>query len=229
MSKTSPNSKRVSFRVDDLVPVDRRLFVAACASALAVVASLILAWYAVHRQVEAKFFGQALVPPKEAFNFHLVDQDGKPFQLSQLRGKIVLFDFGFTHCPNICPTTLSDLAKVYRALPVADRNKVQILFITVDPRRDRPEVLKNYVPYFDTSIVGLTGTEKEIGETAKAYGSFCETVRNPGDNPDVYTVNHSTYTYLITADGNWKLLYDFDQLRDTAKMVADIKRVLAGE
>jgi len=132
------------------------------------------------------------------------------------------------HCPNICPTTLSDLAKVYRALPVADRNKVQILFITVDPRRDRPEVLKNYVPYFDTSFVGLTGSDDQVAETAKAYGAFYEAVRNPGDSPDVYSVNHSTYTYLITADGKWKLLYDFDQLRDTEKMVADIERVLVG-
>ena len=191
-------------------------------------ASLILAWYAAHRMLEQKFYGEALVPPKEAFDFHLADQDGNPFQLSQLRGKIVLFDFGFTHCPSVCPTTLSYLARIYRALPAADRDKVQILFISVDPRRDRPEVLKNYLPYFDTSIVGLTGKDDEIAETAKAYGSFYETVRNPGDNPDVYSVNHSTYTYLITAEGNWKLLYDFDQLRNTAKMVVDIKRVLAG-
>lgn len=228
MSKTSSDPKRDSLPIAEPFRVDRRIFIAACASALAVTASLLLAWYAVHWKLEQKFHGQALVPPKEAFDFHLVDQDGKPFHLGQLSGKIVLFDFGFTHCPNVCPTTLSYLAKVHRALPVQDRGKVQILFISVDPQRDRPEVLKNYVPYFDPSIVGLTGTDDEIAETAKAYGSAYEIVRNPGDNPDVYSVKHSTYTYLITADGKWKLLYGVDQLQDTEKIVSDIERVLVG-
>ena len=225
---TSSGPKHDSLPVATPLRVDRRIFIAAGASALAVIASLILAWYTAHRKLEGKFYGQAIVPPMEAFDFHLVDQDDKPFQLSQLRGRIVLFDFGFTHCPNVCPTTLSDLAKVYRALPVEDRRKVQILFVSVDPRRDRPQVLKGYVPYFDTSFVGLTGSDDQVAETAKAYGAFYEAVRNPGDSPDVYSVNHSTYTYLITADGKWKLLYDFDQLRDTEKMVADIERVLVG-
>jgi protein SCO1/2 len=227
MSKTSSDPKRELLPVAEPFGVDRRIFIAACASAVAVMASLILTWYTAYRKAEAKFYGQALVPPKEAFDFHLVDQDGKPFQLSQLRGKVVLFDFGFTHCPNVCPTTVSYLAKVYRALPVVDRSKVQILFISVDPRRDRPEVLKEYLPYFDASFVGLTGNDDEIAEIAKAYGAFYETVHNPGDPPDVYSVNHSTYTYLLTADGKWKLLYDFDQLRDTEKIVTDIQRVLA--
>ena len=84
------------------------------------------------------------------------------------------------------------------------------------------------MPYFDTSFVGLTGSDDQVAETAKAYGAFYETIRNPGDGPDVYSLNHSTCTYLITADGKWKLLYDFDQLRDTEKVVADIERVLVG-
>ena len=206
----------------------RRMLVAAFALVLALLVSFLAARYSAYRTVQVSYYGQALVPAKEAFNFHLVDQEGKAFQLSQLHGKAVLFSFGFTHCPNVCPTTLSDLAKVYRALPQEDRSKVQVLFVSVDPRRDRPETMKNYVPYFDNSFIGLTGTETQIAEAAKAYGAYYEIVRDPGQNPDAYSVNHSAFTYLISPDGKWKLLYNFDQLSDSNKMVRDIKRVLKG-
>jgi protein SCO1/2 len=169
-----------------------------------------------------------LVPAKPAFDFHLVDQNGKPFHLSQLRGKVVLFSFGFTHCPNVCPTTLSDLAKVYQALPGKDREKVQVLFVSIDPQRDKPETMKNYIPYFNDSFIGLTGTEAQVAEAAKAYGAYYEIVHDSSANPDLYTVNHSALTYLISPDGKWKLLYNFDQLTDSKKMVQDLEQVLAG-
>src|SRR6201995_4236409 len=116
--------------------VTRRIFVAAIALGLATLVSFLFTRYFAYRTVQETFYGQALVPAKQAFDFHLVDQDGKPFHLSQLRGKAVLFSFGFTHCPNVCPTTLSDLAKVYQALPAKDREKVQVLFVSIDPHRD---------------------------------------------------------------------------------------------
>ena len=206
----------------------RRMFVAAFALVLALLVSFLFARYSAYRTVQVSYYGQALVPAKEAFNFHLVDQEGKAFQLSQLQGKAVLFSFGFTHCPNVCPTTLSDLAKVYRALPQEDRSKVQVLFVSVDPHRDRPEIMKDYVPYFDHSFIGLTGTETQIAEAAKAYGAYYEIVKDSGQNPDAYTVNHSAFTYLISPDGKWKLLYNFDQLSDANKMVRDIEQVLKG-
>ena len=206
----------------------RRMFLAAFALVLALLVSFLFARYSAYRTVQVNFYGQALVPAKEAFDFHLVDQDGKAFQLSQLRGKAVLFSFGFTHCPNVCPTTLSDLAKIYRALPQEHRPKVQVLFVSVDPRRDRPETLKNYVPYFDDSFIGLTGTETQITEAAKAYGAYYEIVKNSGANPETYSVNHSAFTYLVGPDGKWKLIYNFDQLSDANKMVRDIEQVLAG-
>jgi protein SCO1 len=206
----------------------RRMLVAASALVLALLVSFLAARYTAYRTVQVSYYGQALVPAKEAFDFHLVDQEGKAFQLSQLHGKAVLFSFGFTHCPNVCPTTLSDLAKVYRALPQEDRSKVQVLFVSVDPHRDRPETMKSYVSYFDDSFTGLTGTETQIAEAAKAYGAFYEIVREPGQNPDAYSVNHSAFTYLISPDGKWKLLYNFDQLSDSNKMVRDIEQVLAG-
>ncbi len=202
-----------------------RVYITAGAVLFALLCAFILTRYTTYRKVQEKFYGQALVPAKDAFDFHLIDQNGKLFQLSQLHGKLVLFSFGFIHCPNICPTTLSDLSKIYRALPEKDQGKVQVLFISVDPQRDRPEILKEYVPYFDASFVGLTGNSDQIAETAKAYGASYEIVHTPGEDPDVYFVNHSTYIYLINPDGKWQLIYNFDQLRDTEKIVADIERI----
>jgi protein SCO1 len=227
-------SETVSEPEKDVIPsgsppaVTRRMFVAAAAIGLALLASFLFTRYSAYRTVQENFYGQALVPAKPAFDFHLVDQDGKPFQLSQMRGKAVLFSFGFTHCPNVCPTTLSDLARVYQALPAHDQKKVQILFVSVDPHRDRPETLKNYVPYFNDSFIGLTGTEDQVAEAAKAYGAYYEIIKDSGADPGTYTVNHSALTYLITPDGKWKLLYNFDQLGDSKKMVQDIQQVLAG-
>jgi protein SCO1 len=208
--------------------VTRRMFVAAVALGLATLVSFLFTRYFAYRTVQETYYGQALVPAKQAFDFHLVDQDGKPFHLSQLRGKAVLFSFGFTHCPNVCPTTLSDLAKVYQALPAKDREKVQVLFVSIDPRRDKPETMKNYIPYFNDSFIGLTGTESQVAEAAKAYGAYYEIVHDSSANPDLYTVNHSALTYLISPEGKWKLLYNFDQLTDSKKMVQDLEQVLAG-
>jgi protein SCO1/2 len=227
-------SETVSEPEKNLIPlgsppaVTRRMAVAAIALLLTMLASFLFTRYFAYRTVQENFYGQALVPAKQAFDFHLVDQDGKPFQLSQMRGKAVLFSFGFTHCPNVCPTTLSDLTRVYQALPAKDREKVQVLFVSIDPHRDKPETMKNYIPYFNESFIGLTGTDAQVAEAAKAYGAYYEIVRDPGANPNVYTVNHSALTYLISPDGKWKLLYNFDQLNDCNKMVQDIEQVLAG-
>ena len=128
--------------------IDWRFFVTALVLALAILASFLFFRYKSYRTVQSNFYGQVLVPAKEAYNFHLVDQNGKAFQLRQLHGKLVLFSFGFTHCPNICPTTLSDLAKVYRALPEKARSDVQILFVSIDPWRDRPRGVKKLCTIF---------------------------------------------------------------------------------
>jgi protein SCO1/2 len=225
-------SETISDPEPDLKPIvspagmNWRLLIAGVALALALLVSFLATRYSAYRNVQENFYGQALVPAKEAFDFRLVDQNGKPFRLSQLRGKAVLFSFGFTHCPNVCPTTLSDLAKVYRALSEKDRQKVQVLFVSVDPRRDQPAVMKKYVPYFDESFIGLTGTEPQIAEAAKAYGAFYEISRNDGQDQDNYSVTHSALTYLITPTGKWKLIYNFDQLGDAKNMVHDIEQVL---
>jgi protein SCO1 len=227
MSETVSEPKKKSAPIGSSPAVTRRMAVAAIALLVTMLASFLFTRYFAYRIVQENFYGQALVPAKQAFDFHLLDQDGKAFQLSQMRGKVVLFSFGFTHCPNVCPTTLSDLAKVYQALPAKDREKVQVLFVSIDPHRDKPETMKNYIPYFNESFIGLTGSDAQVAEAAKAYGAYYEIVHDSGTNPDVYTVNHSALTYLISPDGKWKLLYNFDQLQDFKKMVQDIEQILS--
>src|ERR1700693_6511800 len=153
MSETVSEPEKNVIRNSSAPAATRRMFVAAIALGLALLVSFLFTRYFAYRNVQENFYGQALVPAKQAFDFHLLDQDGKAFQLSQMRGKVVLFSFGFTHCPNVCPTTLSDLAKVYQALPVKDRAKVQVLFVSIDPHRDKPETMKNYIPYFNDSFI----------------------------------------------------------------------------
>jgi protein SCO1 len=226
MSETISDPERDIKPIISPAGINRRILIAAVALALALLVSFLFTRYSAYRTVQESFYGQALVPAKDAFDFHLVDQNGNAFRLSQVRGKVVLFSFGFTHCPNVCPTTLSDLARIYRSLPENRRRNVQVLFISVDPSRDKPDVMKKYVPYFEESFIGLTGTEAQIGEAAKAYGAFYEIAHNPGENQENYSVNHSAFIYLISPSGKWKLLYNFDQLGDAKNLVHDIERVL---
>jgi protein SCO1/2 len=173
------------------------------------------------------YFGQRLFPPKAAFDFNLINQDAQPFHLHQLRGKVVLFLFGFTHCPNVCPTSLTNLAAVCQKLEPEQRKQVQILFLSVDAQRDTPAALKNYVPWFDPSIVGLSGSKEAIDRTVQEYGGSYEIKRASSKDPNDYTVNHSAYIYLINPGGQLELLYDNDKLADTERMVGDIRKVLA--
>jgi protein SCO1/2 len=172
-------------------------------------------------------FGQRLFPPKEAFDFTLIDQDAQPFQLHQLRGKVVLFLFGFTHCPNVCPASLTNLAAVYQKLAPEMRKQVQILFLSVDPKRDTPTALKKYVPWFDASIVGLSGSKEAIDRTVQEYGGSYEIVPGSSKDPNDYSVNHSAYAYLVNPAGQLELLYDNEKLADTDRMIGDICKVLA--
>jgi protein SCO1 len=206
--------------------INWRMLIAAFALLIALIASYLAFRYLNYRNVQEDFYGQALVPASDAYDFHLIDQNGKAFQLRQLRGKVVIFYFGFTHCPNICPTTLTDLEKVYRALPDKARQRVQIIFVTIDPERDNPELMKKYISYFDPDFLGLTGSADQVSKAATAYGATFEKVHHPGEDWNVYFMDHSAFTYLINPDGKWELLYDFDKLHDTSRIVADIERIL---
>jgi protein SCO1/2 len=136
--------------------------------------------------------------------------------------------FGFTHCPNICPTTLANLAAICQGLPPAERDRVRVLFITVDPARDTPQALKEYVGFYARGFMGLTGSADQIAKVAKDYGAYYEAVMQQSQvAKDYYTINHSAYVYLINPEGRFAVLYDNDKLADHARMTRDIEHLLA--
>ncbi len=118
-------------------------------------------------------------------NFTLTDHNGQPRTLADFRGKVVVVFFGFTHCPDVCPTTLAELARAVKKLG-PDGDRVQVLLVTVDPERDTPEILKQYVTAFDPRFLGLTGDADAIARTAqRVQGVLSRRIRAP--TPDNYT------------------------------------------
>ena len=139
-------------------------------------------------------------------NFELKDTTGHTVSLSLFYGKVVVLAFGFTHCPDICPTTLLQFTQLLSALG-SDSDRIQAIFISVDPARDTPEILTQYVDAFNRKILPLTGTKDELKKVAKQYGTYFSYVRNVG-HPG-YTVDHSGNTYVIDARGKLSAIYPF--------------------
>jgi protein SCO1/2 len=154
-------------------------------------------------------------------DFHLTDASGKPRSLADYRGKVVALFFGYTHCPDICPTTLADFAQVMRLLD-KDADKVQVLFVTLDPERDTREMLAQYVPAFYPAFMGLVGDATATAQAAKAFGVIYQ--KQEGKNGS-YTLDHSTGTFLIAPDGKTVLLAPYQQA--AGLLVQDIKLLLA--
>ena len=203
---------------------DWRVWTVAITLLLAVGLSILLG---VRQQAQHGYFGMRLFPLKAAYDFELNGQGSTPSRLDQLHGKVVLFLFGFTHCANICPTSLTNLTEVYQALTPEERKQVQVVFISVDPGRDTPQLLQQYVTSFDPSFIGLTGSKSSIDQTVQAYGGSYEFVPGTTGASNDYSVNHSAFVYLINRDGMMELLYDNDKLADLKRMVGDIRAVLA--
>jgi protein SCO1/2 len=132
-------------------------------------------------------------------DFQLTSSEGKK-SLSDYQGKLVLIYFGYTFCPDICPTNLGNLSLAYQGLTQAEKDNLKILFISVDPARDTPARLQQYVNYFEANITGLTGKPETIAEIAKRYGVIYAKVDTP-DNGTNYAVDHSAFTYLVDQRG----------------------------
>lgn len=154
-------------------------------------------------------------------DFALTDHNGNPRTLADYRGKVVTVFFGYTQCPDVCPTNLSTMAAVMKQLG-ADSDKVQVLFVTVDPERDTPELLKQYVPAFDPRFVGLYGSLEQTAAVAKEFKVF---YRKSGDtgSPN-YTVDHSAGTYVFDPAGRLRLYVKHGTTADD--IAADIRRLL---
>jgi protein SCO1 len=139
----------------------------------------------------------------------LTGHDGKPRTLADFRGKAVVVFFGFTHCPDICPTTLVDAAAVMKALG-KDADRVQVLMVTVDPERDTPAVLAKYVPAFDPRFLGLYGDAAATQRAAKEFKIFYE--KRPGSTPGAYSVDHSGQSYVLDPQGRLRLFVRHDRI-----------------
>lgn len=155
----------------------------------------------------------------EPVDFHLSEPNGKMRRLSDFKGKVVVLFFGYTHCPEICPTTLADLAQVMRLLD-KDAEKVQVLFVTLDPERDTPKLLAEYVPSFHPSFLGLYGDAQTTAQVAKTFGVNYEKQIAKGS----YTLDHSDGAYLIGTNGKPVLLSPYNQRAEL--LVQDIKLLL---
>lgn len=159
-------------------------------------------------------------PPRQAPGFTLTASNGTEFSLSQAQGKLVILGFGFTHCPNICPMTLANLAQARKKLG-ALADDVQVVYVTVDPERDNPIRLREYLNNFDSSFIGVTGTEEQLAALRKEYGIIA--AKEIGKNGE-YEVHHSSYIYLIDRTGLLRALVPFGKSADD--IVHDVKILL---
>jgi cytochrome oxidase Cu insertion factor (SCO1/SenC/PrrC family) len=132
--------------------------------------------------------------------FELVNQDGKAVTEADFKGKLLLIYFGYTYCPDACPTALGVMAAALGKLDVAGERVTPIL-VSIDPARDTPEALKDYVAAFHPRLVGLTGTEEQVAKAAKEYRAFYQ--KQPGSTGDGYLMDHSTLIYLMDAEGRF--------------------------
>lgn len=166
--------------------------------------------------------GMVLDPPKQAPEFTLADHTGQPFNLADQRGKVVLLYFGFASCPDVCPATMSDLARVKKELG-RDGSQVQVAMITVDPNRDTPEVLANYMAVFDPSFIGLHGSEEQVQQLMKKYGVTAVRKDLPGSALG-YTIDHSAFVYVIDQAGRWREQFPFGA--SAADIGGDVRQLI---
>jgi protein SCO1/2 len=145
-------------------------------------------------------------PP--APDFTLTSGNGEKFNLSDARGNLVLLFFGYTSCPDICPTTLAELKTALEQIDEEDAKNVKVVFVTVDPQRDTPDRVQEYVDHFNTDFIGLSGSEMELAQVWNKYGVFREIVE--GTSAAGYLVNHTARVTLIDQEGNLRVSYPFD-------------------
>ncbi|MGZ8291290.1 MAG: SCO family protein [Telluria sp.] len=156
-----------------------------------------------------------------ARDFALTDHNGKPRTMADFKGKVVIVFFGFTQCPDVCPTTLSEMAGAMQALG-KQADDVQVLFITVDPERDTQALLAQYVPAFDKRFLGLRGTPEQTTQVAKEFKVFFAKV--PGKQPGSYTMDHTAASYVFDRNGKVRLFVRYGQ--GVEPLVHDLKQLL---
>jgi len=183
---------------------------------------------ALPRMQPYSFHGTVLQSTQPAPDFELEAARGQTVKLSDFRGKLVLLYFGYTFCPDVCPTSLSKLAK---ALDILDNQAedVQVIMISVDPERDTPEILSEYVSFFHPSFIGVTGTPDEINEVATLYGIYYQA--HEGSEGSGYLVDHTASVIVVDQDGYLTLVYpyttpDQDAYISAEEIAADLANLL---
>lgn len=203
------------------MPARRRILVEIALVALVAVVGV--AWAYTSRPAPT-FHGRVLEPVREAPAFTLTDHRGEPFRLADHRGKALLLFFGYSTCPDVCPATLATLGQVKERLG-ADGQRVEMVFITVDPERDTPARLTEYLAYFDPSTIGLTGSPEALAQVREGYGVYAERVSDP-NAPGGYWLNHTATVFLVDPEGRLRLSYTFGS--DPAEVAEDLRRILRG-
>jgi protein SCO1/2 len=157
-----------------------------------------------------------------ARDFALFDHNGKPRTLADFKGKVVVMFFGYTQCPDVCPTTMAEMANVVKELGPAGKD-VQVLFVTVDPERDTRELLAQYVPAFNPTFLGLYGDAAATAKVAKEFKVFYAKV--PGATPGSYSMDHTAGSYVF--DRNGKLRLFLRHGKGAAAIVPDLRQLLS--
>jgi protein SCO1 len=169
-----------------------------------------------------EFYGMEYSSPQPARDFVLKTPDGSEFRLSKHRGEVVVLSFGYTFCPDVCPTTLVELSQVRTILGEAAQ-RLRVLFITLDPERDTPERLGIYARAFDPTFLGLTGTPEQLFRVREAYGVIANKEVVAGTSA-AYLIAHSAFTYVIDPEGRLRLVFPFGM--PIEEMVHDLKQLL---
>jgi protein SCO1/2 len=171
---------------------------------------------------QASFRGVDITGADYGRKLALPDQDGKPRTLDDFRGKVTVVFFGYTQCPDVCPTTMAELAQVKKSLG-PDGDRIQGVFVTVDPERDKPELLKAYMTSFDPSFIALRGSPEQTQATAKEFKVFYAKV--PGKAEGSYTMDHTAGSYIFDTQGRLRLFVRYGGGADA--LAADLKTLLA--
>lgn len=166
-----------------------------------------------------KLNGIDLENAKETGDFTLRDVQGRPRTVADFRGKVLIVLFGYTQCPDVCPTSLARAVEIKRLLGKQAEN-LQVIFITVDPERDTPEVLQAYTSAFDPSFIGLYGDAQQTAAAAKSYRAFYS--KMPAGNS--YAMEHTTWDYVIDAHGKLRMALRYEET--AAECVSDLKQVM---
>lgn len=167
--------------------------------------------------------GTVLDPPKPLNDFTLTAHTGEPLTLSDLRGQVVVIYFGYTNCPDICPTTFANYKRLKAALTEDEQAQLSVVFLSVDGERDTPERLAAYVAAFDPAFIGLTGDDADVRLVARDFGVFYQ--RQDYSNETNYLVDHTASTFVVGPEGQLRIVYPHGT--DPAIMAQGVSRLMA--